>query len=339
VKASEFEFDLPESSIARYPADRRDESRLMVLDRQRGTIEHHTFAELPDLVGAGWTMVMNDARVLPARLFGKKVPSGGKVEILLVEEACGARRWRAMAASSKPMRAGQRIDLGAGLEGSIAAVEGDGFVLIDLPEDGREIAKKIGRIPLPPYLGREAEPLDADRYQTVYSDRHQESSVAAPTAGLHFTPEVLSRLEAGGVRRVAITLDVGPGTFLPVRSESLEDHQMHSERFVVTPDAAEAIESARRERRVLAIGTTVVRTLESMPERIVPGEGRTKLFIRPGFRFEVVDRLLTNFHLPRSTLLMLVSAFAGRERILDAYRIAVREGYRFFSYGDAMLIR
>lgn len=338
LTTSDFDFELPEEAIARYPAERRDQSRLMVLDRKSGAISHHRFAELPELISPSTTMVFNDARVLPARLTGKKRDSGGKVELLLVEAIDGdPRRWRAMAGSSKPLRAGQQIELQPDVAVTVLAVEGEGFVAIELPEDGARLAARLGQLPLPPYLGRKAEALDDDRYQTVFSDPAAMRSVAAPTAGLHFTPQVLSQLDARGVRRVHVTLDVGPGTFLPVRVESLAEHVMHHERWFVSPEAAREIEAGRGQ--VLAVGTTVVRTLESQQDRVIAGTGSTALFIKPGFRFRVVDQLLTNFHLPRSTLLMLVAAFAGREQVLEAYRVAVAEGYRFFSYGDAMLLR
>lgn len=336
--ASDFDFDLPSERIARYPADRRDQSRLMVLDRTTGAIEHRRFADLPQLIERDWTMVFNDARVLAARLLGRKKGSGGRVELLLVEPAGAPLQWRVMAGSSKPLREQQVIEL-EGATATVERIEGDGFAIVALSEDGTRLAQRLGTLPLPPYLGRSAESVDADRYQTVFSDRAHPRSIAAPTAGLHFTDQVLSELDQNGVRRVHVTLDVGPGTFLPVRSEKIEEHVMHRERFVVSPDAAAAIEEARRRKRVMAVGTTVVRTLESMPERVIAGGGETALFIKPGFSWRVVDRLLTNFHLPRSTLLMLVSAFAGREKVLEAYRVAVAEGYRFFSYGDAMLIR
>ncbi|MCC7385857.1 MAG: tRNA preQ1(34) S-adenosylmethionine ribosyltransferase-isomerase QueA [Deltaproteobacteria bacterium] len=338
MRTSDFDFELPEAQIARYPADRRDESRLMVLDRTTGALSHHRFRELPALLAPRDLLVLNDARVLPARLFGRKAGSGGRVEILLVEPAAGPRTWRAMAAASKPLREGAVIELDDATALRVVKAEGDGFFWVDLPDEVEVITARFGQIPLPPYLGRAAEPIDAERYQTVFASPAATRSVAAPTAGLHFTPELFAALAQRGIMRAEITLDVGPGTFLPVRSDRLEDHVMHEERFVVTPGTAAAIEAARSERRVVAVGTTVVRTLESMGDHVVAGEGRTALFIRPGFQLRVVDRLITNFHLPRSTLLMLVSAFAGRERVLEAYRVAVKEGYRFFSYGDAMLI-
>jgi S-adenosylmethionine:tRNA ribosyltransferase-isomerase len=282
--------------------------------------------------------VVNDSKVLAARLFGQK-PTGGRVEILLVEpiDAPGLR-WRAMAQASKAIRPGQSIELAPGVVVQVVEDEREGFFVLDLPEPGEELARRFGQLPLPPYLGRGAEPIDQERYQTIFAVEQQARSVAAPTAGLHFTKHLLGRLEARGIGRSELTLHVGPGTFLPVRHETIELHRMHKERWAVGEASAVRIARAKSEGRVVAVGTTSVRVLETLGLPVRAGEGATDLFIRPGFEFEVVDAMVTNFHLPRSTLLMLVAAFAGRETILAAYAEAVREGYRFFSYGDAMVI-
>jgi S-adenosylmethionine:tRNA ribosyltransferase-isomerase len=340
LRLDDFDFDLPDEAIARFPTKERDGSRLMVIDRGSGSIAHHTFADLPRLLRAGDLLVVNDTRVLAARLRAHKKASGGRVEILLVQPESD-RRWRAMVAASKPVREGALLllDLDPSVEVKVAREEGDGFVLLDFPSDPVELARLHGEIPLPPYLSRAAEESDKSRYQTVFARADAERSVAAPTAGLHFTPRLFDALDRGGVERAAITLHVGPGTFLPVRALEVEEHRMLPERFEISESAARAIRAAREQgRRVIAVGTTVTRVLESSGSSIEARSGTTDLFIRPGHRFQVVDAMVTNFHLPRSTLIMLVSAFAGRERILGAYRQAIEAGYRFFSYGDATLI-
>lgn len=287
--------------------------------------------------------MVNDSAVLPARLRARKAETGGRVEVLLVEPVEGALEapgpWLALLGASKTPRVGTSLLLDGGEALDVVEDRGEGFFVLDLPEPAAALTGRHGVLPLPPYLGREAEPEDRERYQTVYADLRRRGSVAAPTAGLHFTPELLARLDDEGVERVAVTLHVGPGTFLPVRAEDPREHRMHRERFEVRPEIAERIRSARAEgRRIVAVGTTTARVLESFGERIEPGPRSTDLFIRPGHRWRWVDALVTNFHLPRSTLLMLVSALAGRERILSAYEEAVRARYRFFSYGDAMLV-
>ncbi len=341
MKPSDFDYELPEERIAQEPVTPRDASRLLVL-RPDGRREHRIFSELDRLLSPGDLLVFNDTKVLPARLVGRK-ETGGRVELLLCEPLEGGlgRRWRAMGQASKPIREGSAVAFD-GLSARILAAEGEGFyeVLLDREGDALEAAlSRAGKIPLPPYVRREPGPLDRERYQTIWA--REPGSAAAPTAGLHFTEPLLARLEARGVRRTALTLHVGPGTFLPVRVEDVEEHRMHAERYEV-PAAAAAEIAACRERggRVVAVGTTTVRTLESAfdGERVVAGPGRTALFVRPGHAFRTVDALVTNFHLPRSTLLMLACAFGGTERVLAAYGDAVSRGYRFFSYGDAMLL-
>jgi S-adenosylmethionine:tRNA ribosyltransferase-isomerase len=339
VRLSDFDFELPEEAIAHYPTARRDGSRLMVVRRAEGRFEHRRFEELPELLHPKDLLVVNDSKVLKGRLQTHKAGTGGRVELLLVEPVEGLR-WRAMAVGAKALRPGMALVVAEGLAPLVvAAVEGDGFVQLDLPMPAEVLAEGFGALPLPPYMRRDAEPSDEERYQTIFAQDDRAGSVAAPTAGLHFTPELLARLAARGISKVTVTLHVGPGTFLPVRAERVEDHVMHAERFEVPSGTVEQLAATRRAGgRVVAVGTTATRVLESRGGAVMAGAGSTDLFIQPGFPFKVVDALITNFHLPRSTLLMLVAAFAGRDLVLDAYRAAVREGYRFYSYGDAMLI-
>jgi S-adenosylmethionine:tRNA ribosyltransferase-isomerase len=339
---SELDYELPEELVAQAPAEPRDASRLLVVRRGGGALRDLRFSDLPDLLLPGDLVVANDSRVLPARLVGRK-ESGGRVELLLVEPIgeAGSPRWLVMGQASKPIRPGQRLDFG-GLVALVERVEGEGFheVRFDREADALQAAlERVGRVPLPPYIRREPSARDRARYQTVLA--REAGSVAAPTAGLHLTPGLLDRLAARGVDRATVTLHVGPGTFLPVRAARLEDHRMHAERYAVPPETVRAFGEARaRGGRVVAVGTTVVRVLESALAEggLRPGPGRTDVFIRPGHRFRSVDALVTNFHLPRSTLLALACAFGGTEPILTAYRAAVGMRYRFFSYGDAMAI-
>lgn len=342
MKVSEFDYTLPESLIAQEPATPRDASRLLAIPRRGGDLRHLRFSDLPELLAPGDLLVLNDTRVVPARLEGRKA-SGGRCEILLCEplDPPSGSRYRVLGQSSKALGAGARLrfgDLGAVVE----EAEGEGFFAVRFDRTSDDLARaleRVGRVPLPPYIRREPTAADRDRYQTVLA--RVPGSAAAPTAGLHFTEALLARLKARGVVRTAVTLHVGPGTFLPVRSEEVEGHRMHPERYCVSEEAALAFAACRaRGGRVVAVGSTAVRTLESAREEpgLRPGPGRTTLFIVPGYRFRAVDGLVTNFHLPRSTLLMLACAFGGRERILAAYREAVANGYRFFSYGDATLI-
>ena len=341
MKLSDFDYELPEALIAQEPVSPRDASRLLVL-RPTGAPEHVRFTDLEGLLEPDDLLVFNDTKVIPARLVGRK-STGGKVELLLCEPLEGGlgRRWRAMGQASKSIRPGTTLELD-GLSVRVEAAEGEGFYLVQLDREGDALEAglaRAGQIPLPPYIRRAPGPLDRERYQTVWA--RAPGSAAAPTAGLHFTDALLARLGARGVRRTAVTLHVGPGTFLPVRGDTIEGHRMHPERYEV-PEAAAAEIAACRARggRVVAVGTTTVRTLESAWDgaRVAPGAGRTGLFIRPGHVFRAVDALVTNFHLPRSTLLMLVCAFGHPDRVLGAYRESVRLRYRFFSYGDAMFL-
>ena len=349
MKTADFDYDLPPSSIAQHPADRRDGSRLLHLPRREGPHADHPFLALPKLLKAAGVrlMVFNDTKVLPARLFGSK-PTGGRVEFLLLEPQATPNVWTAMAKSAKPLAEGTTIALEGGRSVTVREPLGQGRYRIDFgaQTDAREVIETVGSAPLPPYIRRDRGG-DADqrlrdrlRYQTIYAT--SEGAVAAPTAGLHFTQTILDRLSSAGIERVHVTLHVGAGTFAPVRVENAEQHQMHTEKFTIEPKAADRINRALAAgRKILAVGTTSCRTLESAVDdagRVRPQTGSTALFIRPGSAFRVIDGLLTNFHLPRSTLLMLVSALAGRERILRAYAHAARAGYRFYSYGDAMLI-
>jgi S-adenosylmethionine:tRNA ribosyltransferase-isomerase len=341
MQLSDFDYDLPERLIAQEPVSPRDASRLLVLPPV-GPPEHRRFTDLEALLAPGDLLVFNDTKVIPARLVGRKA-TGGKIELLLCEplEAGLGARWRAMGQASKPIRVGTVVEL-EGLSARVEAVEGEGFYVVLLDREGEALEAALaraGRVPLPPYIRREPGPQDRERYQTIWA--RAPGSAAAPTAGLHFTERLLAQLDARGVRRTSVTLHVGPGTFLPVRGESLEGHRMHPERYDVPPAAAAAVAACRaRGGRVVAVGTTTVRTLESAfdGEGIAAGPGRTSLFIRAGHPFRTVDALVTNFHLPRSTLLVLVCAFGGTGRVLAAYREAVEREYRFFSYGDAMFL-
>ena len=336
MRLSDFHYDLPEDRIAQYPPARRGDSRLLVLgDAADGPQDHH-FSELPDFLRPGDLLVFNDTRVVPARLHGRK-ETGGQVEIL-VERLIGETRALAHVRASKRPKAGGRIHIGD----AVLAVVGREGALYELEVAAGSfgaLMEHAGRIPLPPYIRRPDEPLDRDRYQTVYATRP--GAVAAPTAGLHFDEAMLERLGAQGVRQAHLTLHVGAGTFQPVRSDRPEEHVMHAERVEVSEAVCEAVAETRRSGgRVVAVGTTAVRSLEAAAGegRLRPLAGDTRLFIRPGYRFRVVDVLLTNFHLPESTLLMLVCAFGGYGPVMAAYRHAVAAGYRFFSYGDAMLL-
>jgi S-adenosylmethionine:tRNA ribosyltransferase-isomerase len=344
MDASLFDYELPPELIAQEPAEPRDASRLLVLDRTVGAWANHGFSELPELLRAGDCLVANRSRVIPARLLGTAVDGGGAVELLLLRPV-GDERWEAMVRPGRRCRVGARVDLAGGAARAHVVGEGNEgtrVVAIEAPWPVRELMERHGLPPLPAYIGRHdaPKPEDRERYQTVYA--REDGSVAAPTAGLHFTPELLARLERCSVEVHYLTLHVGPGTFRPLRAGRVEEHRMEAEPIDIPEPTAEAVERARREgRRVVAVGTTTTRALEwaaGEDGRVRAGTGPADLFIRPGHRFRVVDALVTNFHLPRTSLLVLVSAFAGRELVLAAYRHAVEARYRFYSYGDAMLI-
>lgn len=338
MRTDDFDFDLPADRIADQPAP-RGASRLLHLNDQ-GQVAHHRFSDLANLLEPGDLLVVNDTRVLAARLIGRKKSTGGSVEVLLVERFDDLR-WRALARPRKRLRPGLVLSFAEDLDARVTEMPEDATVVLEFSQPPEPLLERLGTLPLPPYIGRPARLDDHEWYQTVYAA--QPGAVAAPTAGLHFSTDYLLHLEQRGIERVAVTLHVGPGTFQPVTADDPEDHRMQEEVYDIKEAAARQIEEARRAgRRIVAVGTTVVRTLETVAlendGRIVATSGRTALFARPGFDFQVVDRLLTNFHLPRSTLLMLVSAFAGRERVLAAYESAIKNGYRFYSYGDATLL-
>ena len=335
MRTDEFDYFLPDDRIARTPVE-RGHARLLVLDAA-GAERHRATADLPELLRAGDLLVVNDTRVLPARLATTRIPSGGKVELLLLD-GDQPTRWRALAKPAKKLSPGTVLRIGAAVDAVVEARGEDGVCMLRFSAPVLEVLERFGAVPIPPYLRREPLPEDRDWYQTVYAAAP--GAVAAPTAGLHLTGSMLDALEARGVERAAITLHVGPGTFKPVKVEHVEDHRLDAERYLLPEATVRAIERTRaRGGRVVAVGTTVVRCLEAAAraQPLRAGAGETDLFIQPGFRFQVVDVLLTNFHLPRSTLLMLVAAFAGKERVLAAYREAIASGYRFYSYGDAMV--
>ncbi len=338
MRVSDFHFDLPDDLIARYPAQERSTSRLLVVDSESGQPVHRTFRDIIDYIEPGDLLVLNDTRVIPARLFGQK-ETGGKIEVL-VERVLNDREVLAHVRSSKSPKPGTKLLLEGGLVAEMVARQDALFLLRFAGEEPvvRQL-EEHGHMPLPPYITREDELADRERYQTVYG--HKKGAVAAPTAGLHFDEELLAALEARGVEKAFVTLHVGAGTFQPVRVDKIEDHHMHSEYLEVSEDVVEAVRRTReRGGRVVAVGTTSVRSLESAAQsgELQPFAGETDIFIYPGYTYKVVDTLITNFHLPESTLLMLVSAFAGYNEIMNAYREAIEERYRFFSYGDAMLL-
>lgn len=341
MDVQEFDYFLPRSLIAQYPSSRREESRLMILHRAGGRIEHRIFRNLPDYLSPGDLLVMNNTRVVPARLVGKN-PTGGRCEVLVLSsqdgEGCeveallkGSRRWKE----------GMRIDFGEGIVAEVSKVQGGRVRLRFLyPGKVSELLWKRGRIPLPPYIKREDEPEDRERYQTVYAEK--DGSIAAPTAGLHFSEGLLRSLRDRGVEMALVTLHIGIGTFRPVQTEKVEEHLMEAEWIEISEETRAKVEETRRKgKRVVAVGTTTTKALESFSEEdggLRAGKGQSSLFIYPPYRFRIVDSLITNFHLPKSTLLMLVSAFAGKELLMKAYHEAIEQRYRFYSYGDAMLI-
>jgi S-adenosylmethionine:tRNA ribosyltransferase-isomerase len=365
MRLEELDYHLPREQIAQRPPERRDASRLLTLDRANGAYADHCFRELPSLLHGDELILLNNARVIPARLFGRRAgvhsqPASratrrehltGEVEVFLTRQVDGAT-WLALVRPGRKLKTGERVIFGTGeLE---AEIIGRGELgertLRFASRDGRGISEhlnELGHVPLPPYIDRQDESADRERYQTIFAKR--EGAIAAPTAGLHFTPEILEEIRSRGAEICELTLNVGLGTFQPIHAETLEEHVMHGESYEISAAAADCINAAKAAGRpVLAIGTTVVRALEDSAARtaaqsakatVLAGQAEARLFIFPGFRFRVVDGLLTNFHLPRSTLLALVSAFAGKENVLAAYRHAVEAGYRFYSYGDCMLVR
>ena len=341
MDVKDFDYELPEELIAQDPLLKRDQSRLLVLDPETGAMEHRHFYDIRDYLRAGDCLVINNTRVIPARLLGAKEETGAKIEVLLLINH-GGDNWETLVKPGRKCREGARISFGEGLlVGQVTKVLEDGNRMIHFSYQGiwEEVLDRLGQMPLPPYIHHQL--ADKNRYQTVYA-KH-DGSAAAPTAGLHFTPELLEEIRKSGVEIAEVTLHVGLGTFRPVKADRVEDHDMHSEYYVVGQEAAHTINRARANGgRIIAVGTTSTRTLESVAEAdgtIPVKSGWTKIFIYPGYQFKAIDGLITNFHLPQSTLLMLVSALAGRDHILNAYREAVEEKYRFFSFGDAMFIK
>lgn len=340
MRVNDFDYELPERLIAQFPAEPRDTSRLLVVHRADGRLEDRVFSDIGDYLSEGDVLVLNNTRVLRARLFGRRRRTQARIETLLLR-SIGGDTWDCLVRPGRRVRPGDIIDFDGGLVGHVEDVTeaGGRIVRFEASRPLDDLIDDIGHVPLPPYITRELE--SPDQYQTVYARRR--GSVAAPTAGLHFTHSVLERLARQGIRVVEVTLHVGLGTFRPVSTEFVEEHRMHSEVYEIPADVAAAVNEAREKgHSVVAVGTTSVRSLESAWDdclgKLLPVQAETDMFIYPGYRFKVVDKLLTNFHLPKSTLLMLVSAFADRELILRAYRHAIGENYRFFSFGDAMLI-
>lgn len=340
MNKSDFYYDLPQKLIAQKPMEPRDASRLMVVHRTQDRIEHRHFYDILEYLSPGDVLVVNHTRVIPARLYGRKVGTGGKIEFLLLKRL-SRDEWEVILKPGKKAPVGARFEFGNGeLLAEIIGHADEGGRIVRFSYEGvfEQVLERLGQMPLPPYIHEQLE--DRDRYQTVYAK--YDGSAAAPTAGLHFTPELLDKVKQKGVEIVPILLHVGLGTFRPVKEEHVEDHHMHSEYYEVSPEAADQINAAHaRGNKIFAVGTTSVRTLESVADDagvVHAGSGWTDIFIMPGYKFKAVDALITNFHLPESTLLMLVSAFASREQILNAYEIAVQEGYQFFSFGSAQLL-
>lgn len=347
MNIEEFDYELPKELIAQTPMEQRDECRLMVLNRAEGTIEHKHFYDVLDYLKPGDCLVMNDSKVIPARIFGVKEKTGAHIEFLLSKRIEGDR-WETLVRPGRRLKPGDKVDFGDGkLEAEILEYGKDGTRIVEFHYDGifMERLEELGSMPLPPYIERPSDEEDKDMYQTVYA--HYDGSVAAPTAGLHFTKELLKKAQDKGVKLAYVTLHVGIGTFRPVKCENIEDHHMHFEEYFVQPETAETINQTIREGgRIISVGTTSTRTLESaayLDEAsgkylVRSGHGNTGIFIYPGYECKIVNALITNFHLPKSTLIMLVSSLYSREKILEAYNEAVKEKYRFFSYGDAMFI-
>lgn len=340
MNTSEFYYDLPQELIAQTPADPRDSSRLLVYNRAEGSVQHKIFRDIIDFLNPGDALVINDTRVIPARLYGKKQGTGRQVEFLLLNQLSGDT-WEVILRPGRKLRPGDWVSFAEELEAEILEKQEDGVTKVKFCFQGsfEALLDEYGNMPLPPYITKRLE--DRERYQTVYAK--ERGSAAAPTAGLHFTPELMENIKKKGVDIIPVLLHVGLGTFRPVKAERLEDHKMHSEYYSISEESAHRINAVKeRGGRVIAVGTTSVRTLESAADqegRVKEQSGNTDIFIYPGYRFRCVDALITNFHLPESTLLMLISAFMGKEQALEVYRLAVQEKYRFFSFGDAMFIQ
>ena len=346
MKISDFDYELPAELIAQRPTEKRDVCRLMVMDRAKGSIEHKHFYDILDYLNRGDCLILNNSKVLPARLFGEKEGTGAKIEFLLIKRIEGDR-WETMVKPGKRLKPGDSVSFGDSFRAEIVDYGPDGTRIVDFKYEGifMERLEELGKMPLPPYIERESTLEDKDMYQTVYCK--EEGSVAAPTAGLHFTDELLKKAEEKGVKLAYVTLHVGIGTFRPVKCENVEDHSMHFEEYFIDEENAALInDTIRKGGRIISVGTTSTRTVESAAYfdeelgryQVAVGSGNTDIFIYPGYKFKIIEALITNFHLPKSTLLMLISALYDREKILEAYEIAVKEKYRFFSYGDACLI-
>ena len=340
MKTDDFDYELPSELIAQTPLSKRDESRLLVLDKETGDVTHKKFYDIIDYLNPGDALVINDTKVIPARIIGEKVDTGAVIELLLLKEL--EDKWECLAKPQKRLKIGTIISFGNGeLKAEVTEIRDEGVTIVKLIYNGilMEILDALGTMPLPPYIHEKLE--DKDRYQTVYAKDY--GSAAAPTAGLHFTNELLKRIEDKGIKIVHVTLHVGLGTFRPVMVDDVKNHKMHSEHFILTKEAADTLNEVRKNGgRIIAVGTTSVRTLETVMQtnnKFVPMVGDTEIFIYPGFKFKAIYSLITNFHLPKSTLVMLVSAFSSREKIINAYNIVVKEKYRFFSFGDAMFIK
>lgn len=341
MKVKDFDFYLPQELIAQHPMEKRDESRLMVVDRKSGQIEHKIFKDILAYLNEGDCLVLNNTRVLPARLIGEKESTGGKIEFLLLRRIEGDT-WETLVKPGKKAKIGARFIFGSGeLKAEVKSMGEDGSRIIEFEYDGifEEVLDNLGQMPLPPYITERLE--DKERYQTVYSK--EKGSAAAPTAGLHFTEELLKEIKEKGIKIAFVTLHVGLGTFRPVKVENIQDHHMHSEYYTMSKETADIINSTKENGgKIIAVGTTSCRTLETIGDengRVRETSGWTNIFMYPGYKFKVVDRLITNFHLPQSTLIMLVSAFSSRENIINAYKEAVENKYRFFSFGDAMFLK
>lgn len=341
MKTDDFDYDLPKELIAQTPLEKRDESRLLVLDKETGEIEHKKFYDILDYLNPSDALVINDTKVIPARIIGEKVDTGAIIELLLLKDVEN-NTWECLAKPQKRLKIGTIISFGDGsLKAKVREIKDEGITIVELIYSGilMEILERLGTMPLPPYIHEKLD--NQDMYQTVYAKDY--GSAAAPTAGLHFTNELLNRIEKKGIKIVRVTLHVGLGTFRPVMVEDVKKHKMHSEHFIITKEACDILNDVKKNGGMIyAVGTTSVRTLETVllhNDKFVPMVDDTEIFIYPGFKFKAIDGLITNFHLPKSTLVMLVSALAGKDNILNAYKIAVEKKYRFFSFGDAMLIK